>query len=65
MINNKKLPKKSTECCIVYSKLTPLTRDATYSKLQRYGENVGDKKLSMEHTPTLCPLNNSEFKQFP
>ena len=25
----------------------------TCSKLQRYGENIGDKKLSVEHTLTL------------
>ena len=28
----------------------PLTRDVTCSKLCRYGENMGDKKFSVEHT---------------
>ena len=36
---------------ILYSELARLTRDVTCFKLQRYGENKGDKKLSAEHTP--------------
>ena len=38
---------------ILYSELAPLTRDVTCSKLQRYGENTGDKKLSVEQTPSF------------
>ena len=39
-----------TQNSILYSELAPMTRDETCSRLQRYGENVGDKKLSVEHT---------------
>ena len=35
---------------IVYSKLTPLTHDVTCSKFWRYEEDIGDKKISVEHT---------------
>ena len=30
--------------------LAPVTRDVTCSKYQRYGENICDKKLSVERT---------------
>ena len=29
---------------------TPPIRDVTCSELKRYGENIGDKKLWVEHT---------------
>ena len=50
---------------ILYCELVPLTRDVTCSKLQRYLENISDKKLSVEHTActefvTLCKLDLSE-----
>ena len=35
----------------LYSELARLTREVTCFKLQRYGENIGDKKLSAEHAP--------------
>ena len=35
---------------MLYSELVPLTPEITWSKLNRYGENIGDKKLSVEHT---------------
>ena len=35
---------------------TPLTRDVTSFKLQRYGENKGGKKLSVEHTLNIGRL---------
>ena len=38
-----------------------LLRDITCSKLSRYGENTGDKKLSVEHTPEVDP-NVSPFQ---
>ena len=34
-----------------YYEHATLTRDITCSKLQRYGKNIGDKRLSVEHTP--------------
>ena len=36
---------------VLSCELAPLTRDVTCSKLQRYGENIGDKKLSVKQTP--------------
>ena len=51
MKNNKKAKKfKETKSSTVFFELAPLTRDVTSSKLQRYGENTGDKKLPVEHT---------------
>ena len=38
-----------------------LLRDITCSKLSRYGENIGDKKLPVEHTPEADP-NVSPFQ---
>ena len=32
----------------------PLTRGVTCSKLQRYGENIGDKKLPVEHSSSVA-----------
>ena len=52
MKNNKKMSKKymKTQSNILYSEIFPLTRDITSSKRQGYRENIGDKKLSVEHT---------------
>ena len=35
---------------ILYCEHATLTRDVTCSKLWRYGGNISDKKLSVEHT---------------
>ena len=52
MKNNKKWHKSECkyQCSILYSKLAPLTHDVTCSKLSKYGENIRDKKLSVEQT---------------
>ena len=46
------MPKKHTLTynSNLYPELTLLTRDVTCSKLERYGENIDDKKLSVKHT---------------
>ena len=47
-----KKPKSVSKQKVVlfFFELAPLTPDVTGSKLQRYGENTGDKKLPVEHT---------------
>ena len=45
-----------TESCSDYSELAQQNSDVTCSKLSRYEENIGDKKLSLEHTPRLFLL---------
>ena len=37
--------------CILHSKLASLTRDVTCFKLQRYGENLNARKLSVKNSP--------------
>ena len=51
MKNNKKWHKSEGKykCRILYSKLAPLNHDVTCSKLLKNGENIRDKKLSVEH----------------
>ena len=52
MNTNKKLPKMYMEIkiSILYSELTPLTREVTCSKLYRDGKNTTVQKFSVEHT---------------
>ena len=52
MKNNKKWHKSECKykCRILNSKLAPLNHDVTCSKLLKYGENIRDKKLSVEHS---------------
>ena len=52
MNTNKKLPKMYMEIkiSILYSELTPLTRDATCCKLYRDGKNTTVQKFSVEVT---------------
>lgn len=38
---------------ILYCDPTPLTRDVASSKFQKYGENIGDKKLAVEQTLSI------------
>ena len=42
------IPRKQTQIYsnILYCEPAPLTRDVTCSKLQKYGENIGEKKFS-------------------
>ena len=51
MKNNKKYKKRICEqkVAFFFPNTLPLTRDVTFSKLQRQGENIGDRKLSAEH----------------
>ena len=61
MKSKKKMPKKymyinMKQHSYLYCELAPLTRDVTCSKLQRYRENIGDKKLSMKHTSLLVAI---------
>ena len=37
-------------CCILHSEFTPMALDVTCPKLQREGENITVKKLSVEHS---------------
>ena len=54
---NDKKAKKAIKS-ILYSELAQMTCDVTCSKTYRNGENIGDKKLSVEHTP----IANLSFK---
>ena len=51
MKNNKKYQKSICEHKVAFfsPNTLPLTRDVTFCKLQRQGENIGDRKLSVEH----------------
>ena len=45
------MPKKYMKsCCILHSEFTPMALDVTCPKLQRDGENITVKKLSVEHS---------------
>ena len=46
---------------ILYSELARLNHDVTCFKLQRYGEIIGDKKLSAEHTPNQNTKTATRF----
>ena len=62
MKNNKNMTRKyvynqyKVEFSSSYCEFAPLTRDVICSTLQRYRENIGDKKLSVEHTPLLAAV---------
>ena len=45
----------------MYSELSPPTRDEKYFKLWRYKENIGYKKLPLEHTLIPCVRNPSDI----
>ena len=53
MKNNVAMPKQVCvkKSSVLYSELAPLTHGITCSKLWRYEENIGDKKLPLEHPP--------------